>query len=649
MSERAVIWSPDPAAAAASQLAAFEAHCAHATGESFASWMEFHRFSVRRFEDFWSLFLSWSGLHTSGSPVPVCSSRDVESARFFPNLRLSFTEAILDGGGAADDAIALVVCHEGLPPRRMSRGELRARVHRMARALARHGVGPGSRVAGLVSHDDETIIVALAAVGLGAVWSACGPELAVDAAAARLGVVAPDVLVVTTAGGRAGEALHARALEVARRTASVRLTILTGGAPEITNDLDWPGDALTMAALEQGEPSDPFAWPQFAFDHPVYALFSSGTTGPPKAILHGAGGTLLEHLKEHRLHGDLRPNDRLYFQTSCGWMMWHWTVSALATGASIVTYDGSVAADGPETLWRLVAGTGITALGISPAFIQYQRDSAAQPRRHDLSSLRVVLSTGSMLFERDFDWIHESVGHFPIHSISGGTDIIGCFVLGNPMLPVRRGDSQCVSLAMDVRGLPDANGGPNELVCANPFPSRPVAFLHDSNGQQRHEAYFAQRPGLWTHGDFIAMREDGSARILGRSDSVMKVRGIRIGPAEIVGIVEAMPEIAAAMAVSQEAPDEPGGTRIVLLVVLRDGHALDRALTHRIKRAVRDGASSDHVPALVVDVPALPVTVNGKRSERAARDAVNGRTPANLAALRDPTLPARISAAVGQR
>lgn len=641
-----ILWTPDPAVAAASQLASFQATCARETGEDLGGWAQFHEFSVRRLEDFWALFLRWSGIPVSGSPEPACTSRDVESARFFPNLRLSFTEVLLHGDGAPDDAIAVVACHEHASARSVTRGELRARVARTARALQTMGVGAGSRVAGLTAHDDDTLVVALAAIGLGATWTACGPELAAEGALARLRVFDPEFLVFTAdAQGAAGPA-SIRARHVASALPALRHSIVTGrlGAADIPTD--WPQPCRPLRALEAAHSAAAFAWPHFAFDHPVYALFSSGTTGPPKAILHGAGGTLLEHLKEHRLHGDLRPTDRLYFQTSCGWMMWHWTVSALATGASIVTYDGSVAADGPETLWRLAAEHGVTALGISPAFIQYQRASDARPARQELTALRVVLSTGSILFERDFDWLHAALGPLPIHSISGGTDIIGCFVLGHPGRPVRRGMSQCVSLAMDVRAVPDRDGGPHELVCATPFPSRPVAFLHDPDGRLRHEAYFAQRPGLWTHGDFIALEPDGSARILGRADGVMKVHGVRIGPAEIVGPAEALPEVVSAMAVAQDAADEPGGTRVVLLVVLREGTVLDRALTHRIKRQIRDAATADHVPARIIALPDLPTTVNGKRSERAARDAVNGRTPPNLSALRDPAIPALISAAL---
>jgi acetoacetyl-CoA synthetase len=384
------------------------------------------------------------------------------------------------------------------------------------------------------------------------------------------------------------------------------------------------------------------AWPKLPFNHPLFVLFSSGTTGAPKGIVHGSGGTLLEHLKEHRLHGDLTPADVLYFHTSVGWMMWNWALTALATGARLVLYDGSPTYPDGDRLWRVVADEGVTVLGTSPTYLQYCEDAGLSPRDLvDLRGLRAIQSTGSILRDRQYDWVHTHVGELPLQSISGGTDILGCFVLGNPNLPVYRGESQCVGLGLDVRahrterctGLAPEVG---ELVCGIPFPSRPLGFLGDESGERFAEAYFSQNEGFWTHGDFLEITPRGGARILGRSDGVLNIRGIRIGPAEIYSVLERFPEIRESLALEQHDPKAPGGSRLVLLVVLREGTTLDRALTLSLKKAIKSEASSAHVPSIIAPVSALPVTFSGKTSARAARDALEGRAAANRGAIRNP-------------
>jgi acetoacetyl-CoA synthetase len=381
-------------------------------------------------------------------------------------------------------------------------------------------------------------------------------------------------------------------------------------------------------------------WPRFPFDHPLFVLFSSGTTGRPKCIVHGHGGTLLEHQKEHRLHSGLGPSDTLYFHTTAGWMMWNWLVSALACGTRIVLYDGSPTWPQPDSLLRMLQRESVTVFGTSAAYVQYMKEAGLEPARDvPLPRLRAIQSTGSVLYEWLFHWIHEHLAKVPVQSISGGTDILGCFVLGHPGLPVWAGESQCVSLAMDVRAA--AGGvaqrtGTGELVCVNPFPSRPVGFLADPDGSRYRQTYYSQHEGAWTHGDFLTLYERGSARILGRSDGTLKIRGVRIGPAELYAVVMAMDGVVDAMALAQHAPDEPGGTRLVLLVVLAPGKVLDRPLTLRIKKELQTRASPVHVPAVIAQVQALPQTHNGKRSENAASDALHGRPVRNLVALKNP-------------
>jgi acetoacetyl-CoA synthetase len=405
-----------------------------------------------------------------------------------------------------------------------------------------------------------------------------------------------------------------------------------------------------LADLVAAVPAAPglVSWDRLPFDHPLWVMFSSGTTGPPKAMVHGAGGSLIEHVKEHRLHGDLGSGDTLYFHTTTAWMMWNWQLSALAVGAHVVLYDGPVA--GPETLWDLVAEHGVTVFGTSPAYLQMCQDEGYRPRNAvDLSGLRAVLSTGAVLHDWQFAWAAEAVGPVPLQSISGGTDIIGCFVLGHPEEPVRPGRCQSLGLGLDVAALDEDGrsvlGEVGELVCRRPFPSRPVGFLGDPDGARFTEAYFAEHPGMWTHGDLIEVAADGSAQMHGRSDGVLNVNGIRIGPSEIYTIVRRLPQVVNAMAVEQPDPADPGTSRLVLLVVLRPGVQLDDTLAREIRSTLRREGSPAHVPAMVLGVEDLPTTHSGKPSERAAREALSGGVVRNAAALRNPGCLAALAAA----
>jgi acetoacetyl-CoA synthetase len=625
--------SPPPELRARARLTDFLVYLAEHAGADFRPGTDpvpLHRWSVENDAAFWGHFLAWSGLEHAGAAEPVRVGDDVATARFFPNVQLSYAENLLAG---APDAPALVAADETGVTTRLTRGELRARVIALAVALRARGVQPGDRVVALVRNTAEAIVAALGATALGAVWSSVSPDLGDAAVMSRFTPLAPTWLF---AHGRTQMQGAERALGDRLRTLTAALPELRGvvaldaGAPP---DLGPPVVSLEALVAEGNVGAADFVFPRFPFDHPLFVLFSSGTTGAPKCIMHGTGGTLLEHVKEHRLHSDFGPGDKVFFHTTCGWMMWNWLVSVLASGAEILVYDGAVSYPENDALWALVAAEKVTAFGTSPTYLGFCKDAGLEPRRtHDLSALRVIQSTGSILFDAQYDWIHEHVGPVAIHSISGGTDVIGCFVLGHPLAPLHRGESQACSLGMDVQSL----GG--ELVCGRPFPSRPVGFFGDTDGTRMRAAYYDQHPGFWTHGDFIDLTPHGGARILGRSDGILNIRGIRIGPAEIYHALQDVPEVVAALAVAQPWPEEPGGCRLVLFVVLGLGVSLDRPLTFRIKKQVAARCSAVHVPAVIAAVPELPTTHSGKRSERAAQDALDGRPVRNLSALRNPAV-----------
>jgi acetoacetyl-CoA synthetase len=627
-----------PAISEEAQLAAFVRHCESRLQEEFDSPQSFHDYSVERFRDFWRLFLEWAGPAVEGEPDPVCTDDRCELASFFPNLRLSYAENLLvSRSPEQDEQVALVGRHGDGSRQEISRRELRERVRTVAAHLRALGIGPEDRVVAIAANNPEVVVGALAAATLGATFSSAAPDMGAPAILSRFEQLSPKLLLANLDGDSVAE--------VVASLPSLQALVALDEAPAPT-EVDLPVHRLAELASTPPPKPLPDGWERFPFNHPLFILFTSGTTGAPKCIVHGAGGTLLEHLKEHRLHGDLGPRDTLFFQTTAAWMMWNWQLSALACGARVVLYDGPLTDAG--TLWRIVAEEKVTVFGTSPPYLQLCEDSGYSPRQEaPAPSLRSVLSTGSVLRDWQFDWVAEEVGDVKLQSISGGTDIIGCFVLGHPQLPVRRGMLQARSLGLDVQALATettpSGSGVGELVCRNPFPSRPLGFLGDEDGSRFHDAYFAANEGVWTHGDLIELDSDGQARIHGRSDGVLNIQGVRIGPSEIYQALREVPEVQEAMAVEQR---RDGGARLVLLAVLREGEELDRELTLRIRKTIAAQTTALHVPELVVAVAELPVTHSGKRSERAGRDAVEGREAANRRALANPDALAQIRAAV---
>ena len=647
-----IFFQPSAATLAASAMTDFTAHCERATGLSFPTYEALHRWSIQHIGAFWTELVRWSGLIFTGDMSPALVGDTVEGARFFPSLRLSYTENLLAGARlrADPDAPAITACDESGVVEVLSWVELCAQVARLAAGLRALGVQPGDRVVAVVRNAADAIVACLAATGLGATWSSTAPDMGFDTIISRFGQIEPRWLITHTSQRYAGQLRPLTGLvgELVAALPTLTCAITLDGAP--LEGLSIP--THTRAAVDALGAGESVQWPRLPFDHPLFILFSSGTTGAPKCIVHGVGGTLIQHIKEHRLHTDLGPSDTLYFHTTCGWMMWNWLVSALASGTHTLVFDGSVSYPTSDALIGLLERERVTVFGTSPVYLQFLEVAGVHPRDiADLSALRLIQSTGAVLYPRHFDFVREHFGPLPLDSISGGTDIIGCFVLGNPNLPVFRGESPCRALGLDVRamegGEPSARGT-GELVCCAPFPSRPVCFFNDDEGERLHLAYFAENPGVWTHGDFVELSERGTARILGRSDGVLNIKGVRIGPAEIYSALHDVEALGEAMALSAEDPEAFGGRRLILFVVLKEGFELDRKLTLQIKRLLKTRASMNHVPERVLAVPSLPTTHSGKRSERAAQDTIDGRAPRNLEAIRNPESLDAIASAFGE-
>ena len=564
--------------------------------------------------------------------------------RWFTGARLNFAENLLR---RRDDAEALVLWTEEGRGRTLSFAELARDVARFAALLRAEGVVAGDRVAGFLPNIPEAVVAMLATASIGALWSSCSPDFGVSGVLDRFGQIAPRVLV-TADGYRYSGKTHdclARVREFVASLPSVSRVVvvphLAGGAargaPEVPRATWWP-DVLEAHANETAP-----TFTRLPFDHPLYVMYSSGTTGLPKCMVHGAGGTLIQHLKELVLHTDLRAGDRIMYFTTTGWMMWNWLVSSLAVGATVVLYDGAPMRDGRPVLWDVVSRERLNVFGTSAKWLALSEKAGSQPRRtHDLAALRAILSTGSPLAESSFDYVYGEVkDDVRLSSISGGTDIISCFALGDPTLPVYRGEIQTRGFGMRVEIFDEDGkstvGQPGELVCTAPFPSMPVYFWNDPDGAKYRSAYFESYPGVWRHGDWAEITAHGGVVIYGRSDATLNPGGVRIGTAEIYRQVEQLPEVMESLVIGQHVPGSDGlEERVVLFVRLQPGVALDDALRDRIRSHIRKHATPHHVPARIVKVADIPRTISGKITELAVRDVVHGRPVRNVDALANP-------------
>lgn len=628
------------------------AHGAAAVGADYA---HLHTWSVRERATFWREL--WRTFDVAASPIegtdaasPVGIALDrmeppgtATGPRWFPNARLSYAEHLVRH---RDAQTAIVAWTERGWTRSWTYAELYDDVARVTRGLRALGVTKGDRVAAFMPNVAETVIAMLATASLGAIWTSCSPDFGHKGVIDRFGQVEPTVLIAADGYRYAG-----KVIDLLERTEALRAALPTVQHVVIVPCIrPEPDDARVAHSvpwrdLGRDEPDDLYPVVRVPFDHPLVIMYSSGTTGLPKCMVHGHGGTLLQHLKEHALHGDMRRESRLFYFTTCGWMMWNWLVSGLAVGATIVLYDGApFPPEDPDILWRMAGEERVTHFGVSAKYLALAEKLGQTPgRTHALDALEVIYSTGSPLAAHSYDWVAGAIAPtVRLSSISGGTDLLSCFALGAPTLPVHRGELQCLGLGMAVEVWDeDGNpviGMPGELVCTKPFPSMPVCFWNDPDGSRYRAAYFERYPGVWRHGDWAQRTPHHGLVILGRSDATLNPGGVRIGTAEIYRVVEQMPEVLESLVVGQDViVDGTPDVRVVLFVRLRDGVVLDESLRQAIRLRIRSEASPHHVPKVVLAVPDLPRTVSGKITEMAVRDVLHGREVRNVDALANPS------------
>ena len=632
------LWTPKAADVASCNMTRFMRFVDARLGTGLGDYRALHSFSVENREAFWSAL--WDFCEIVGDKGERILDDDrMPGARFFPDARLNFAENLLR---RSDDGDALVFRGEDKAEARMSWAALHALVSQLQQYLRDQGIGPGDRVAAVMPNRPEAIAAMLAATSLGAIWSSCSPDFGERGILDRFGQIEPTVLIVCDGYWYAG-----KQIAVADKFASVTAALPTVKAVVVVPYLDQAEavaaaipQAVTLAAAIAPYEAGAITFERLPFSHPLYILFSSGTTGVPKCIVHSAGGTLLQHVKEHRLHADIRPGDRVFYFTTLGWMMWNWLASGLASGATLLLYDGSPFHPGGNVLFDYADAEKMTLFGTSAKFIDALKKAELRPRdTHDLSSVRLMASTGSPLAAESFDYVYDAIKpDMHLASMSGGTDIVACFVLGIPLSPVWRGEIQAPGLAMDVAvwdddGRPVDPGIKGELVCTKAFPSMPIEFWNDAGGEKYNAAYFDRFPGVWCHGDFAEWTAHDGMIILGRSDATLNPGGVRIGTAEIYAQVEQLPEVVEAIAIGQQWDSD---VRVVLFVRLADGVALTEDLDKRIKTQIRTGASPRHVPARIVAVADIPRTKSGKITELAVRDVVHGREVKNKEALANP-------------
>jgi len=636
-----ILWSPSPARMAGSNLRRF-IDCIAARRDLPASdYAALHRWSLERPDAFWFEVAHFADVKADWASAPVLENGlSMPGARWFPGAKLNYAENLLH---YRDDHPALIAYDERGQRRVLSYRQLCAEVARVAAGLKEIGIQPGDCVVGFLPNIPEAVVAMLAAASLGAIWSSCSPDFGIAGVLDRFGQIAPKAIFTADGYHYAGKTIDSITpiADILKSLPSVTTTIVI--ARIVDKPRLEPLESAERRALrfeQMGSSQAKLQFERLPFDHPLFVMYSSGTTGKPKCIVHGAGGTLLQHLKEHQLHVDLKRDDRLFYYTTCGWMMWNWLVSGLASGAALVLYDGSPTHPDVGALWRIAETEHISIFGTSPKYLATLEKMAYHPRdQHALPALRTLLSTGSPLSPEGFDFVYRHIKtDLQLASISGGTDLISCFALGQPFAPVRRGELQCAGLGMAVdvvnekgESLPPGEKG--ELVCRQPFPSMPIGFWNDAEQARYRASYFERFPGLWHHGDYATRTETGGFIIFGRSDAVLNPGGVRIGTAEIYRQVEQLPEVLESLCIGQDWQDD---VRVVLFVKLREGIELDETLRQRIREQIRRNTTPRHVPAKILAVADIPRTISGKIVELAVRNVVHGLPVTNTEALANP-------------
>ena len=632
-----IMWQPSVEQIQGSQMFEFKEFINDRHGLNLENYHDLHYWSVNRIPEFWdSAWSFFDILHSHPYTQVVDDVSKMPGAIWFDGTRLNFAENLLR---RRDDKTAIVFKGEGQPVRKLTYNELYSAVVKTAHALKELGVNKGDRIAGFVPNMPESIIAMLATTAIGAIWSSSSPDFGIKGVLDRFSQIEPKVLFAANGyfyNGKAHDSLE-KLQGILKDLTSVQKVVVIPYTQE-DPDVSMIDNSVAFPEFIAND-AETIDFEQLPFDHPLYIMYSSGTTGLPKSIVHGAGGTLIQHMKELRLHCNISADDNVFYFTTCGWMMWNWLVSNLAIGSTVILYDGSPFYPDSNAMWAMAEELGITVFGTSAKFIAASESSGNKPNDiNDLSAMRIILSTGSPLMEENFDYIYRDVKKdVQLASISGGTDIISCFAGGSPMLPVHRGELQCSGLAMDVDSFdPQGKSIRNEkgeLVCKKAFPSMPVYFWNDADGSKYHHAYFDKFENIWYHGDYIEINDHGGVTIYGRSDATLNPGGVRIGTAEIYRVVEQMAEVADSLVVGVQSD---GDEQVALFLKMNSGNNLNDELIDSIKRSIRANCTPRHVPSIVKTVEDIPYTISGKKVELAVKNVLHGEEVTNKDALANP-------------